>query len=364
MRTVLQHLDPIAAVVPMAARRSERHSMSDDKRYDSDSSTPVFDQTAGGQPPVGTSSGHDGGRRDDAVTGLGDEVGAYADITDPDATAADFSATAAPVVAPSAGVGGSSTTGDDGSSSDGGSDAGAKEKAKAKADSAKEEAAGVAGDAKSAASDVVGSAKEQASKVASEATGQAKELFGQATSELKEQAGAQQEKAAAGLRTMGDHLGSMADNGESGVAGELVRNLSGRAHGVAEWLEGRDAGTLLDDVKSFAARKPGTFIAIAAASGLLAGRVVKSLTAEAKHQHEVADQAGTGTDTTGSAGGAATQTAPATSTGAQTPLVGDAGPVAGEYDVVEQGELPDVIAAPGNPSATPGTWPGAAGTRL
>jgi len=332
--------------------------MSDDKRYDSDSSTPVFDQTAGGQPPTGTSSGHDGGRRDDAVTGLGDEVGAYADITDPDATAADFSATAAPVVAPSAGVGGSG----DGSSGDGGSDGGVKEKAQAKADSAKEEAAGVAGDARSAASDVVGSAREQASKVASEATGQAKELFGQATSELKEQAGAQQEKAAAGLRTMGDHLGSMADNGESGVAGELVRNLSGRAHGVAEWLEGRDAGTLLDDVKSFAARKPGTFIAIAAASGLLAGRVVKSLTAEAKQQHQ--SDSDSGTPTSGSAGGAATPSAPVASTGGQTPLVGDPGPVAGEYDVVEEGELPDVIATPGNPSATPGTWPGAAGPRL
>ena len=72
--------------------------MSDDKRYDGDPSTPVFDRATEGQPQRGAASGHDHLRRDDAVTDLGDQVGAYADITDPGATATDFSATAAPVV--------------------------------------------------------------------------------------------------------------------------------------------------------------------------------------------------------------------------------------------------------------------------
>jgi uncharacterized protein YjbJ (UPF0337 family) len=220
--------------------------MSDDKRYDGDPSTPVYDTTSEGQPLRGAASGHDHLRRDDAVTDLGDQVGAYADITDPDATASDFSATAAPVVEEHLGH------------DHAGTGTGAADTAKAKAGAAKDEAAGVADDAKSAASDVAGSAKEQASKVASEATGQAKQLFGQATGELKEQAGAQQEKAAAGLRQVGEQLGTMADSADSGVAGELVRNLPGRAHGVAGWLEGRDPGSLLDDVKSYAARKPGT----------------------------------------------------------------------------------------------------------
>ncbi|ROS58955.1 hypothetical protein EDF38_1795, partial [Frigoribacterium sp. PhB160] len=272
---------------------SERHDMSDDERYDGDPSTAVYDTTSEGQPLRGAASGHDHLRRDDAVTDLGDQVGAYADITDPDATASDFSATAAPVV--------EEHLGHDHTGNDAGTGTGAADTAKAKAGAAKDEAAGVADDAKSAASDVAGSAKEQVSKVASEAGGQAKQLFGQATGELKEQAGAQQEKAAAGLRQVGDQLGSMADSADSGIAGELVRNLSGRAHGVAGWLEGRDPGSLLDDVKSYAARKPGTFIAIAAVSGLLAGRVVKSLTAEAGDEHAA---------TTGDAGGAAGRPAP------------------------------------------------------
>jgi len=319
--------------------------MSDDKRYDGDPSTPVYDRTTGRQPVPGVASGHDHLRRDDAVTDLGDQVGAYADITDPDATASDFSATAAPVV--------EEHLAHDHTDTDTDTASGAADTAKAKAGAAKDEAAGVADDAKSAAADVAGSAGEQASKVASEATGQAKQLFGQATGELKEQAGAQQEKAAAGLRQVGEQLGSMADSADSGVAGELVRTLSGRAHGVAGWLEGRDPGSLLDDVKSYAARKPGTFIAIAAISGLLAGRVVKSLTAEAKDEHAA---------TAENAGGAASQPAPPASDPAPSRLVGDVGPVAGEYDVVTEGDVPG-FGGQTPDSSVPTTWPGTSGTR-
>ncbi|MBD8539724.1 hypothetical protein [Frigoribacterium sp. CFBP 8751] len=327
--------------------------MSDDKRYDGDPSTPVYDTTSEGQPLRGAASGHDHLRRDDAVTDLGDQVGAYADITDPHATASDFSATAAPVVEEHLGHDHAGTGTGIGSGADAGSGTGAADTAKAKAGAAKDEAAGVADDAKSAASDVAGSAKEQASKVASEATGQAKQLFGQATGELKEQAGAQQEKAAAGLRQVGEQLGTMADSADSGVAGELVRNLSGRAHGVAGWLEGRDPGSLLDDVKSYAARKPGTFIAIAAISGLLAGRVVKSLTAEAKDEHAA---------TTETAGGAASRPAPPASDPVSSRLVGDVGPVAGEYDVVTEGDVPG-FGGQTPDAGVPTTWPDTSGTR-
>lgn len=201
-----------------------------------------------------------------------------------------------------------------------------------KAGAAKDEAKNVAGDAKQAAGEAAGTAKEQAANVASEATGQAKQLFGQATGELRDQAGQQQQRVAEGLRTVGGELSEMADKSDSsGLAGEVVRNLSGRAHSVAGWLEGRDPGSLLDDVKQYAARKPGTFIAIAAVSGLFAGRVVKSLTAEAKAQHE-------STSSTGTTGTAASGThVQGTTTGGTAAGVG---PVAGEYDVVETGTVP------------------------
>lgn len=156
-----------------------------------------------------------------------------------------------------------------------------------KADSAKGAAQDVAGDAKDRAADVAGTAKEQASNVASEATDHAKQLYAQATDTLKEQAADQQQRAAGGLRSIGEQLGRMAENDdEQGVASKVVRDLSGRANSVAGFLENRDPGSLLDEVKTFAAKRPGTFIAIAAGAGILAGRLTKALATEVKHEKE------------------------------------------------------------------------------
>ena len=206
-----------------------------------------------------------------------------------------------------------------------------------KADAAKEQAGKVAGDAQDATKHVAGVTKDQAAQVASEAKSQAKDLYAQATSELKEQAGTQQQKVADGLRSVSDELSSMAENG-SGLAGELVRNLSGRAGSVAGWLDGRDPGSLLSEVKSYAARKPGTFIAIAAGAGLLAGRLTKALAAEAKND-------------TGSS--AANTPAVSPPSAGYTPTASSVTPVpaASEYDEYAQGRPFDEIVT-GDPDAS------------
>ncbi|MBO9038676.1 hypothetical protein [Curtobacterium flaccumfaciens] len=184
-----------------------------------------------------------------------------------------------------------SDSGGAGSSSGDGSGSG-------KADAAKGAAQDVAGDAKEKAANVAGTAKEQASKVASEATDHAKQLYGQASENLKQQAGEQQQRAAGGLRSLGEQLGRMAENDdEQGVASKVVRDLSGRATSAAGFLENRDPGSLLDEVKTFAAKRPGTFIAIAAGAGLLAGRLTKALATEVKHEKEAGDgTTGSGSD--------------------------------------------------------------------
>ena len=51
------------------------------------------------------------------------------------------------------------------------------------------------------------------------------------------------------------------------------------AHQAAGWLADRDPGSLLDEVRSFARRKPGTYLAIAMGAGVLAGRLTRGLTA-------------------------------------------------------------------------------------
>ena len=207
-----------------------------------------------------------------------------------DAVPADEQLPAVPSVASAGSAGGSSG---DGSGS-------------GKADAAKGAAQDVAGDAKEQAANVAGTAKEQASKVASEATDHAKQLYGQASENLKQQAGEQQQRAAGGLRSLGEQLGRMAENDdEQGVASKVVRDLSGRATSAAGFLENRDPGSLLDEVKTFAAKRPGTFIAIAAGAGLLAGRLTKALATEVKHEKEAGD------GTTGSGSGVWASPSPA-----------------------------------------------------
>jgi hypothetical protein len=145
-------------------------------------------------------------------------------------------------------------------------------------DVAKDQAAGVAGSAKDAGQHVAGVAKEQAGNVATEATRQARDILGQTRAEISQQAADQQQRVAGGLRSLGTELGSMAERSdESGVATDLARQASTRAHDLADWLEQRDPASLLDEVKTFARRRPGTFLAIAVGAGLAAGRLTRGL---------------------------------------------------------------------------------------
>ena len=144
----------------------------------------------------------------------------------------------------------------------------------------KDEAAAVAGHAAGQAKTVAETAKSEAANVAAEVKTSAKGLLYQAKSDLTGQAGAQQQKAAEGIRTISSQLNTMAAASEEpGVASDLVRQAAERSQAVASWLENRDPGSLLEEVKSFARQRPGTFLLAAAGAGLLAGRLGRSLQA-------------------------------------------------------------------------------------
>jgi hypothetical protein len=160
--------------------------------------------------------------------------------------------------------------------------AGYQDDASSKKDVAKEEAANVAGEAKGAAQNVAETAKTEAKNVAYEAKNSARDLLHQAKSDLTSQAGAQQTKAAEGIRNISSQLRTMADApDQQGVAADLIRQAADRSASVASWLDNRDPGSLLDEVKSFARQRPGTFLLLAAGAGLLAGRLGRSLQAGA-----------------------------------------------------------------------------------
>ena len=149
-------------------------------------------------------------------------------------------------------------------------------------DAVKEEAGDVARTAADSAQNVAETAKTEAANVASEVKANAKDLLYQARSDLTHQAGTQQQKVADGLRSVSNELHKMAQaSDQPGVASDLVRQAAERSSSVASWLDGRDPGSLLDEVKSFARRRPGAFLLLAAGAGVLAGRLGRSLSAGA-----------------------------------------------------------------------------------
>ncbi|MCU1480881.1 MAG: hypothetical protein JWQ19_1667 [Subtercola sp.] len=160
------------------------------------------------------------------------------------------------------------------------------EKPSSTAEAAKDQAGQLKDQAVSSGSQVAGAAKDAAGDVVGEAKTQAKDLFQQTQSELKDQAATQQKRVATGLRSLADELGTMASSSEAGgVATDLVQQAASRAGSVATWLDNRDPGSVLHEVRAYAARKPGTFIAIAALAGLAAGRLTKNLASAAADQN-------------------------------------------------------------------------------
>lgn len=121
-------------------------------------------------------------------------------------------------------------------------------------------------------------AASEAQGVKAEVGTQARRLMDQVGAEVNGQAAEQQKRAASGLHGVGSQLRKMADSsGEQGMAADVVSQAASRVDGAATWLDERDPGALLDGLKSFARRRPGLFIAIAAGAGIVAGRLTKAL---------------------------------------------------------------------------------------
>lgn len=147
-------------------------------------------------------------------------------------------------------------------------------------DAAKQEAGKVAAGAVQAGQQVADTVMEQTKSVTAEAGKQAKDLLNQAQSELGEQAAVQQQRVASGLRSVAHELQTMADgSNEPGIATDLAKQAGDKAHQIAQWLDNRDPGALLDEVRTFARQRPGAYLAIALGAGVLAGRLTRGLTA-------------------------------------------------------------------------------------
>jgi vacuolar-type H+-ATPase subunit H len=156
-------------------------------------------------------------------------------------------------------------------------------------EAAKEQAGAVGSEARQAGQQVASVAKDEARHLTTEAGQQTKQLWQQTRSELVDQTAQQQQRLASGLRSLGDELGQMAGSSQqSGVASDLAQQASQQVASVADWLENRDPGSLVNEVRRLARNKPGMFLAAAAGLGLAGGRLSRGLVAE--HQEQQAQQ--------------------------------------------------------------------------
>ncbi len=143
---------------------------------------------------------------------------------------------------------------------------------------AKSAATGVATEAGDGVKQAAGEVVSQVQEVAGEARRQLSSVVDQTRAELTDQAAARTSQAASGLRTLADQVQALAQ-GRPGDAGDLAGYLDDARARIAKFSTRLDEGGpqgLVDDVSSFARRRPVVFLAAAAGAGFLVGRLARA----------------------------------------------------------------------------------------
>jgi vacuolar-type H+-ATPase subunit H len=126
------------------------------------------------------------------------------------------------------------------------------------------------------ASRVTDVAKEQAQEVASEAQTQARDLVGELKTQIRDQSVSQRDRLAQTLRQFGDELDEMnRSTSSSGLAYDLAGQAASKARELSTFLTDNEPGDLIEQIREFARRRPGTFLAGAALAGVVAGRLTR-----------------------------------------------------------------------------------------
>jgi ElaB/YqjD/DUF883 family membrane-anchored ribosome-binding protein len=145
-------------------------------------------------------------------------------------------------------------------------------------DTAKDQASQVAGAAKDAAGSVADEARAGFYDVKDETQDQLRQLLDRTRDETLTQTRTQQQRVTEGVQTFAGDLRSMLEGtgGTDGLAGEVVRRVAAQAERTGDWLA-KGPEQVLDDVRSFARRRPGTFLLVAAGAGVVVGRLSRGL---------------------------------------------------------------------------------------
>ena len=144
------------------------------------------------------------------------------------------------------------------------------------ATTAKDESAAVAGTAVEGGREVAGEIAEQVSAVAGTAKDQLTNLMSQAKDELRTQGEARGQQVVSGLQTLSDQMSALVHGhpDQAGGVGTAVSEAQQRVQTYVRSVQDRGPRALVDDVTTFARRRPGVFLLAASVAGFAAGRVV------------------------------------------------------------------------------------------
>jgi hypothetical protein len=149
-----------------------------------------------------------------------------------------------------------------------------------KADMAKGEASAVKDTAVQAGSNVAQTAKQEAANVATEARSQARSLMSTVSDEVRTQGSNQQQRLAQAVHSLAKELGGMASaSDQSGPLTDVAHQASRKGGEIAHWLENREPGDVLEELRSFARRRPVVFLGLCALAGVVVGRLGRSAVA-------------------------------------------------------------------------------------
>ena len=137
---------------------------------------------------------------------------------------------------------------------------------------------------KQAAGDVAQTAAQEAKQVTREAKDQVRQLWGQTRRDLTDQAADAADPRGGQPARAGRPARRRWPAPPTRTAWPAASSTTSPAAPATPrpWLDQRDPGSLLEEARSFARQRPGTFLAIAAGVGVLAGRLSRSLVDEAR----------------------------------------------------------------------------------
>ncbi|MER6692213.1 hypothetical protein [Streptomyces minutiscleroticus] len=128
--------------------------------------------------------------------------------------------------------------------------------------------------------DVAGTVREGAGQVLQETTDQGRDLYKRFVEQASEESGAQVRRLSSTVRHLVEDLQHMSESAKpESPAASLVQQMAERGHVLADRLDRQGPGELLEDVRDFARRRPGLFLAGAALAGFAVSRLGRGVTA-------------------------------------------------------------------------------------